>query len=225
MNKTIPMLLALFGGAEQEAAGGAANNPIADHAPGQDAQARKEEENGADAQKEQEKMQLLAEKMREVYGMPKANAHQLENAFFEDKKTVGALYGKLEKGLAFRGAMKEYCALLKKADELRQRYRGFDLEALCRDKRFIALIGAGADMEEAYQSLHQREMLRMAVEKTAQLVGARMSAGLAAQKNRPREGAMQATGAVRTKASPANMSKAQREAIAKRVLGGERIIL
>ena len=122
-------------------------------------------------------------------------------------------------------AVDQAVALLRQADALRQRYPGFDLPALCRDKRFTALLGAGMDMEQAYLSLHQQEMLRSAVAHTAQVVSQKVSAELAAQQKRPREGAMQAGSTAVHRSNPADLSRAQREAIARRVLKGEKIIL
>ncbi len=170
-------------------------------------------------------LQPLLSEMRQRYGLAESDPQALLEAFRTDGQSGRALREKAGKALAFRGAMGQYVALLRQADALRQRYPGFDLPALCRDKRFTALLGAGMDMEQAYLSLHQQEVLRSAVAHTAQMVSQKVSAELAAQQKRPREGAMQAGSTAVHRSNPADLSRAQREAIARRVLKGEKIIL
>lgn len=170
-------------------------------------------------------LQPLLGELQQRYGLAEADPQALLEAFRADGQKGSALLEKAGKALAFRGAMGQYVALLRQADALRQRYPGFDLPELCADRRFTALLGAGADMEQAYLSLHQQEVLRAAVTHTAEIVSQKLAAGLAAQQERPREGAMQAGSTAVHRSNPGDLSRAQREAIARRVLKGEKIIL
>lgn len=107
--------------------------------------------------------------------------------------------------------MGQYVALLRQADALRQRYPGFDLPELCADRRFTALLGAGADMEQAYLSLHQQEVLRAAVTHTAEIVSQKLAAGLGSTAGAPAGGRHAGGQYRRAPQNPGDLSRAQRK--------------
>lgn len=77
----------------------------------------------------------------------------------------------LTEGLRKRKAERTYMQLISEAENLSSKVKGFDLKRELSDKRFRALINSGFSLEEAWQAVHLKELLRAAHEnsKTAAL--------------------------------------------------------
>ena len=191
-----------------------------------DASAAQSGENGEDiSTNEAEKENALVKLLQDTYGLAEGDDAALAQAFRDDRARDTARQQAAINTVLYRGAMGEYCALLAQADALRSRYPGFDLPALCRDKRFTALLSAGAEMEEAYTALHQKQLLQQAIWAAGQYGGMQARQAMLAAAARPREGAMGAGSTAIGRANPADMTRAQREAIARRVMKGEKVFL
>ncbi len=120
-------------------------------------------------------------------------------------------------------AAKTYGGFMAEAAELQASDPAFDLSALRKNGRFLALLKAGFSMKEAYRAENQEAFLYEAMRFAAAETEKRIAASLAGRKSRPPEGALAARRAAVFKSSPGDMSKKEREEIAKRVMKGERI--
>lgn len=169
--------------------------------------------------------EALLREMRAQYGLPEAGAAELLAAFGEDRSRGQTLREQAVRQAAFRGVMGEYLSMLREADGLRARYAGFSLPELLEDARFLGMLRAGLSMEDAYLAMHGREVLRQAIAATHRWTETQLRAQWAEESRRPTEGAMTGGSTALSRANPAQMSRAQREAIARRVLKGERILL
>lgn len=173
---------------------------------------------------ESEAAALLRE-MRAQYGLPEAGAAELLAAFGEDRSRGQHIREQAVRQAAFRGVMGEYLSMLREADALRARYAGFSLPELLEDTRFLGMLRAGLSMEDAYLAMHGREVLRQAIAATHRWTETQLRAQWAEESRRPLEGAMTGGSTALSRTNPAQMSRAQREAIARRVLKGERVLL
>lgn len=169
--------------------------------------------------------EALLREMRAQYGLPEAGAAELLAAFGEDRARGQHIREQAVRQAAFRGVMGEYLSMLREADGLRARYAGFSLPELLEDTRFLGMLRAGLSMEDAYLAMHGREVLRQAIAATHRWTEAQLRAQWAAESRRPAEGAMTGGSTALSRTNPAQMTRAQREAIARRVLKGERVLL
>ena len=169
--------------------------------------------------------ETLLREMRAQYGLPEAGAAELIAAFGEDRSRGQHIREQAVRQAAFRGVMGEYLSMLREADGLRARYAGFSLLELLEDTRFLGMLRAGLSMEDAYLAMHGREVLRQAIAATHRWTEAQLRAQWAAESHRPAEGAMTGGSTALSRTNPAQMTRAQREAIARRVLKGERVLL
>ena len=169
--------------------------------------------------------EALLREMRAQYGLPEAGAAELLAAFGEDRSRGQHIREQAVRQAAFRGVMGEYLSMLREADGLRARYAGFSLPELLEDARFLGMLRAGLSMEDAYLAMHGREVLRQAIAATHRWTDRQLRAAWAAESRRPAEGAMTGGSTALSRTNPAQMTRAQREAIARRVLKGERVLL
>lgn len=169
--------------------------------------------------------EALLREMRAQYGLPEAGAAELLAAFGEDRSRGQHIREQAVRQAAFRGVMGEYLSMLREADALRARYAGFSLPELLEDARFVGMLRAGLSMEDAYLAMHGREVLRQAIAATHRWTETQLRAQWAEESRRPLEGAMTGGSTALSRANPAQMTRAQREAIARRVLKGERVLL
>lgn len=169
--------------------------------------------------------EALLREMRAQYGLPEAGAAELLAAFGEDRARGQHIREQAVRQAAFRGVMGEYLSMLREADGLRARYAGFSLPELLEDTRFLGMLHAGLSMEDAYLAMHGREVLRQAIAATHRWTETQLRAQWAAESRRPAEGAMTGGSTALSRTNPAQMTRAQREAIARRVLKGERVLL
>lgn len=169
--------------------------------------------------------EALLRAMRAQYGLPEAGAAELLAAFGEDRARGQHIREQAVRQAAFRGVMGEYLSMLREADGLRARYAGFSLPELLEDARFLGMLRAGLSMEDAYLAMHGREVLRQAIAATHRWTERQLRAAWAAESRRPAEGAMTGGSTALSRTNPAQMTRAQREAIARRVLKGERVLL
>ena len=203
------------------AANGLPGTDTADGAAVPNGQAGEASRDGAEAGE----AEALLREMRAQYGLPEAGAAELLAAFGEDRSRGQHIREQAVRQAAFRGVMGEYLSMLREADGLRARYAGFSLPALLEDARFLGMLRAGLSMEDAYLAMHGREVLRQAIAATHRWTERQLRAAWAAESRRPAEGAMTGGSTALSRTNPAQMTRAQREAIARRVLKGERVLL
>lgn len=118
---------------------------------------------------------------------------------------------------------RQFAALTKEADTLRQKYPTFDLNEETQNKDFVSLIRAGVPLETAFMVIHKDEIIPAAMQYTAKQVEQKVVNNIRAGTQRPAEGAMGGQSAVLTKSDVSQLTKADRKEINRRVARGEKI--
>lgn len=114
------------------------------------------------------------------------------------------------------------------ANDTAKVYPGFDLNAELSNQesgqRFQDLLRSGIDVRTAFEVIHKDELISGAMRYTAQQVAAKTAADIRTRGQRPVENGSSKRGAVEVrKSDPRQLTKADREEIARRVLRGEKI--
>lgn len=152
---------------------------------------------------------LTVEQLKEIRKMERENAAlraQMEQA--ETQKQADALYANW----------------LAQAEQVKQVYPGFDLEAEMQDENFRSLLRSNVPIKTAYEVIHKDEILPAAMQFTAQKVSEKITNSIKAGQNRPAEGAMGGRSSVVVKSDVSQLTKADRDEIDRRVARGERIV-
>lgn len=118
---------------------------------------------------------------------------------------------------------KLYASWLQQAEQARQVYPSFNLDAEMRNPRFVDLLRSNVDVRTAYEVLHKDEIIPAAMQFTAQTVEQKLAKKVAAGGARPTENGMSSQGAAVVKSDVSQLSKADRQEIIRRVQRGERI--
>ena len=126
-------------------------------------------------------------------------------------------------------ADRQYRQWIGEAEQMKDIYPGFDLEAEVRGEngeRFLGLLtsNAGLSVRDAYELIHRDDIRSGAMQLTAQTVRDKVVNDIRARGARPAEaGARPQASSVIVKSDPSKFTKADREEISRRVLRGERI--
>lgn len=111
------------------------------------------------------------------------------------------------------------------AEQVKSIFPDFDLAAEMQNPTFQNLLRNGVDMQSAYVSQHQAEILQGAMRYTAQEVRKATANDIAARGARPRENASSARAAATVRTDVSKLTKADREELSRRALKGEIINL
>ena len=111
------------------------------------------------------------------------------------------------------------------AEQVKQVFPDFDLATEMQNPTFQKQLRLGIDMQSAYVSLHQAEILQGAMRYTAQEVRKATANDIAARGARPRENASSARASATVRTDVSKLTKADREAFSRRALSGEIINL
>ena len=117
-----------------------------------------------------------------------------------------------------------YAAWMQQAEQVKGVYPGFDLATELQSEQFRALLRSNVPVQTAYEVVHKDEILPAAMHFTAQKIQEKTLNNVRAGQRRPSEGAMAGQGAVSIKSDVSQLTKADREEIARRVARGERIV-
>ena len=120
------------------------------------------------------------------------------------------------------GAERLLGSWLKQSEEASALYPGFDLSRELHGERFRSLLRSGIDVRTAYEVVHRDEIIPAAMRSAFRDAEEKLARSLATASLRPDEstgkGAPSFIGGVK------NLSRADRDSIAKRVARGERIV-
>lgn len=116
-----------------------------------------------------------------------------------------------------------YAAWMQQAEQVKGIYPGFDLAAELQDEQFRNLLRSNVLIQTAYEVIHKDEIIPAAMHFTAQRVTEKVANSVRSGQRRPAEGAMAGPGAVQTKSDVSQLTRADREEIARRVARGEKI--
>ena len=113
---------------------------------------------------------------------------------------------------------RHFMQMRQQADELRTLYPDFDLDRELQDPVFVRRTAPGPDamsVEDAFYSIHHRDLMKRQAEEIALRARADAAAGFRANRARPRENGSSATGAVQASPDMRGMTHAQRIAYMK----------
>lgn len=170
-----------------------------------------------------------------------ASAIEEDSSFFEDEA--------LERGLsvqdlkAIKKMERENAALKREIDErtmkentdkivaewmrqgeqLKTVYPSFDLDAEMQNPNFQKLISNNIDMRTAFEVIHKDEIMPAAMQYTAKQVEQKLANKMMANNARPVENGIRSQASAIVKSDVSQLTKADRQEIARRVARGEKI--
>ena len=116
-----------------------------------------------------------------------------------------------------------YQSWMNQAEQIKGVYPSFTLEAEVQNPRFTDLLRNGIDLRTAYEVLHKDEIIPAAMQFTAQNVQQKLTNKIIANGARPTENGISSQSSVVVKSDVSQLSKADRQEIARRVARGEKI--
>lgn len=120
-------------------------------------------------------------------------------------------------------ADKIYASWMNQAESLKGIYPSFDLNAELQNPMFSDLIRNNVDVRTAYEVIHKDEIIPAAMQFTARQVEQKLTNKIMAGGSRPLENGVSGQASVITKSDVSQLSKADRDEIARRVARGEKI--
>ena len=120
-------------------------------------------------------------------------------------------------------ANKLYAGWMTQAEEAKKVYPSFDLRAEMQNPKFVDLLRSNIDVRTAYEVVHKDDIIRGAMQFTAQTVESKLAKNIAAQGARPAENGMSSGSPAVVKSDVSQLSRADREEIRRRVARGEKI--
>ena len=151
---------------------------------------------------------LTVQQVKEIRKMERENAQlRAEREAMQNQERADALYA----------------AWMQQAEELKGIYPSFDLASELENEQFRTLLRSNVPLRTAFEVLHKDEIIPAAMQYTAQKVTEKVANSVAAGRRRPTEGAMTGSAAAKTKSDVSQLTRADREEIARRVARGEKI--
>lgn len=111
---------------------------------------------------------------------------------------------------------------MEQADKIKQVYPSFDLKAEMQNPQFVNLLRSNIDVRTAYEVMHKDEIIRSAMQFTAQTVESEIAKGIASG-GRPSENGMSSGSPAVVKSDVSKLSKKDIAEVSRRVARGERI--
>lgn len=151
---------------------------------------------------------ISVEQLKEIRKMERENAQlkaQMEEADRKDS------------------ANKLYAKWMGEAEQTQSIYPSFNLEAEMQNPRFLDLLRSQIDVRTAYEVLHKDEIIPAFAQHTAKVVEQKLTNKIIANGARPIENGNSSQSAVLTKSDVSQLSKEDRQEIARRVARGEKI--
>lgn len=161
---------------------------------------------------EQEAMErgLTVKQLKEVRIMEKENA---------------ALRQQMQERQTQENANKLYASWMQQAEEVAKVYPSFDMRAEMQNPKFQDLLRSNIDVRTAYEVIHKDDIIRGAMQFTAQTVESKIAKSIAANGARPSENGAGSGSAAIVKRDPSLWTREDRREVAKRVARGEKIRL
>ena len=134
-----------------------------------------------------------------------------------------ALKAQMEQAKRQENGKKLYAAWMQQADEAKKIYPSFDIRTEMSNPKFVDLLRSNIDVRTAYEVLHKDDIIRGAMQFTAQTVESKIAKKVASNGARPAENGMSSQSAAVVKSDVSQLSKADRAEIIRRVQRGEKI--
>lgn len=117
----------------------------------------------------------------------------------------------------------KFSGWLDEANAMKDIYPEFDFGKEMSNKDFIRLLESNVPVRTAYEVIHKDDIIKGAVQYTAQQVKSKISQSIQSGKNRPAENGTNSVSTSLTKSDASKLSKADRKEIMRRVERGENI--
>ena len=134
-----------------------------------------------------------------------------------------ALKAQMEEAQRQENGKKLYAAWMQQAEEAKKVYPSFDIQTEMANPKFVDLLRSNIDVRTAYEVLHKDDIIRGAMQFTAQTVESKIAKKVASNGARPSENGMSSQSAAVVKSDVSQLSKADRAEIIRRVQRGEKI--
>ena len=134
-----------------------------------------------------------------------------------------ALKAQMEEAQRQENGKKLYAAWMQQAEEAKKVYPSFDIQTEMNNPKFVDLLRSNIDVRTAYEVLHKDDIIRGAMQFTAQTVESKIAKKVASNGVRPSENGMSSQSAAVVKSDVSQLSKADRAEIIRRVQRGEKI--
>ena len=151
---------------------------------------------------------LSVEQLKEIRKMERENSQ---------------LKAQMEEANRRDSANRLYSQWLGQAENTKSVYPSFNLEAEMQNPRFLDLLRSNVDVRTAYEVLHKDEIIPAFAQHTAKVVEQKLTNKIIANGARPTENGNSSQSAVLTKSDVSQLSKEDRQEIARRVARGEKI--
>lgn len=122
-----------------------------------------------------------------------------------------------------QNADKIYSQWMEQADNTKQVYPSFDLNSEMKNPKFVELLRSNVDVRTAYEVIHKDDIIAGAMQFAAKKVEKKITDKIIANGARPSENGNSSQGASLTKSDVSQLTKADREEIARRAARGEKI--
>ena len=116
-----------------------------------------------------------------------------------------------------------YASWMNQSESLKGVYPSFNLQAELQNPRFVDLLRNNVDVRTAYEVLHKDEIIPAAMQFTAKAVQQKLTNKIIANGARPSENGISSQASAVIKSDVSQLSKEDREEIARRVARGEKI--
>ena len=143
--------------------------------------------------------------------------------FKKMEKENAALKAQMDEAQRQENGKKLYSQWMQQADETKTIYPSFNIEEEMQNPKFVDLLRSNIDVRTAYEVLHKDDIIRGAMQFTAQTVASNLSKKIASNGARPSENGMSSQSAAVVKSDVSQLSKADRAEIIRRVQRGEKI--
>lgn len=134
-----------------------------------------------------------------------------------------ALKQQMEEQASRERAAETYREWLTKAEEVKQTYPAFDLEAELANPRFVDLLRSHIDMRTAFEVLHKDEIIPAAMQYTAKQVEQQVVNKIKANGARPQENGLRSQSSSLVGTDVSKLTRAQRAELNREILRGRRV--
>ena len=118
---------------------------------------------------------------------------------------------------------KLYAQWMQQADETKQVYPSFDLQAEMANPKFVDLLRSNIDVRTAYEVTHKDEIIAGAMQFTAKTVESKIANKIASNGARPSENGMSSQSAAVVKSDVSQLSGQDIDEVYRRVARGEKV--
>ena len=134
-----------------------------------------------------------------------------------------ALKAQMDEAKRQENGKKLYAAWMQQAEEAKKISPSFDIRTEMNNPKFVDLLRSNIDVRTAYEVLHKDDIIRGAMQFTAQTVESKIAKKVASNGARPSENGMNSQSAAVVKSDVSQLTKADRAEIIRRVQRGEKI--